>query len=174
MTLGELRPAADRWQLHFTRRLAHRPEKVWKAITEPEHLAAWFPTDIEGERSEGATLKFVFRKNEGPTIEGAMLVYEPYSVLEMQWGDEETLRFELEPDGNGTVLTFINTFDALGKAARDAAGWHVCLDALEADVDGRPSPGDTRQLWAKVHERYVEAFGPEATTIGPPPDAVQG
>ena len=27
-------------------------------------------------------------------------------------------------------LTLINRFDEIGKAARDAAGWHACLDAL--------------------------------------------
>lgn len=49
----------DSSRLRFRRRLAHAPEKVWRAITEPEHVAAWFPQRIVGEWRLGATLKFV-------------------------------------------------------------------------------------------------------------------
>jgi uncharacterized protein YndB with AHSA1/START domain len=30
--------------VRFTRLLPHPPEKVWRALTEAGHLAAWFPT----------------------------------------------------------------------------------------------------------------------------------
>ena len=77
---GQLEHIDGRWQLRFTRKLAHPPEKVWRALTEPEHLAAWFPTDIEGERAPGAELRFVFRNGEGPTIAGKMITYDSPSV----------------------------------------------------------------------------------------------
>jgi hypothetical protein len=109
-------------------------------------------------------LQFVFREDEGPAIDGEMLAFDPPRLLELRWGDE-TLRFELEPDGAGTVLTFLDDFDELGKAARDAAGWHACLDALEHDLRGEPPPSDR---WKQVEGWYVERFGPEASTIGPP------
>jgi uncharacterized protein YndB with AHSA1/START domain len=172
---GELASAGRRWQLTFTRRLAHPPETVWRAITEPEHLAAWFPARMDGERAAGATLTFVFEGGEGPTTEGEMLVYDPPSTLEYRWGSE-TLRFELRPDsdadgvadGQGCLLTFVNTFDELGKAARDAAGWHACLDLLACDLDGARPPWDSLERWRQVHPGYVERFGPEASAIGPP------
>ncbi|HXM54050.1 MAG TPA: SRPBCC family protein [Candidatus Dormibacteraeota bacterium] len=165
---GQLEQAADRWRLRFTRRLPHPPEKVWRALTEAEHLAAWFPTDIEGERASGAPLRFVFREGEGPTIDGRMLACDPPSLLELQWGDDETLRFELRPDGEGTVLTFVNTIDQVGKAARDAAGWHACLDLLACRLSGEPAPWAPGERWRQVHPAYVREFGPEAATIGPP------
>jgi Activator of Hsp90 ATPase homolog 1-like protein len=56
--LEELEESGGRWRLRFTRRLPHPPEKVWRALTEPEHLSAWFPTDIHGERASGAILRF--------------------------------------------------------------------------------------------------------------------
>src|SRR2546430_6015265 len=31
---------------------------------------------------------------------------------------------------------FVNTFDQVGKAARDAAGWHACLDVLACRLSG--------------------------------------
>ena len=85
--------------------------------------------------------------------------------MELVWEDEERLRLELVPDGDGCVLTLINVFDEIGKAARDAAGWHACLDALEASLDGVEVPADR---WGEVHPGYVERFGPEAATLGPP------
>jgi uncharacterized protein YndB with AHSA1/START domain len=136
-------------------------------LTEPEHLAIWFPTDIDGDRREGAPLKFVFRAGEGPTLDGEMLAFDPPKVLEMRWGDEETLRFELRPDGEGTELRFTNRFDELGKAARDAAGWHVCLDALDHDLHGT-TPAGGKEQWQAAHRRYVAKFGADAATIGPP------
>ena len=167
---GQLERAGDRWQLTFVRTLPHPPEKVWRAVTEPEHLAAWFPADIDGERTAGAELRFVFRHDEGPPQPGTMLTYDPPKVLEFTWGTEH-FRLALEPDGNGTVLTFVNTFDELGKAARDAAGWHVCLDALAYHLAGEQPPWEQRQRWDQVHGGYVDAFGPEAATIGPPGDS---
>src|SRR5215207_8345007 len=67
---GTLRRAGERWQLRFIRTLPYPPEKVWRALTEPEHLAAWFPSDIEGDRGAGAKLRFVFRNGEGPPSDG--------------------------------------------------------------------------------------------------------
>jgi uncharacterized protein YndB with AHSA1/START domain len=168
---GQLERTNGRLQLRFTRRLRHSPEKVWRALTEPGDLAAWFPTEIEGERAAGASLRFSFRHGEGPPMVGEMLRYEPPSVLEFRWGNDETLRFELQADGDGSLLTFVDTFDELGKAARDAAGWHTCLDILAYHLDGHPAPWTSGQRWQQVHPAYVERFGPEAATIGPPPSS---
>ena len=169
MKEGRLEQVGDRWQLHFTRRLPHPPEKVWRALTEPEHLKAWFPNDVEGERKEGAMLRHVFRNDEAPDMEGEMLAFEPPTVLELTWGDD-VLRFELRADDGGqtTVLDFVDVLDDVGKAARDGAGWHVCLDALQEHLGGEPTHWNDMDAWKPVHERYVEEFPPEASTIGVP------
>lgn len=156
-----------RWQLRFTRTLPHPQSKVWRAITEPEHLARWFPTTIEGERRSGAPLRFTFPAGEAPPFDGEMLAFEPESVIELRWGPD-VLRIELRPLPDGTELTLLDTLEERGKAARDAAGWHTCLAALEAALEGEGEAGRRRQNWTEVHERYVESFGPEAATIGPP------
>ena len=74
-----------------------------------------------------------------------MLVFDPPSVMEFTWGTD-LLRIELAADGAGTVLTLTDTFDDVGKAARDAAGWHECLDLLVSDLDGTPPPAPGRYL----------------------------
>jgi len=169
MKEGRLEQVGDRWQLHFSRRLPHTPEKVWRALTEPEHLKEWFPNDIEGERTEGATLRHVFRNDEAPVMEGEMLVFQPPAVMEFTWGDD-TLRFELraEDDGQTTVLDLVDVLTDIGKAARDGAGWHVGLDGLEAHLSGEPSHAQDMDVWKPVHEKYVKEFPPEASTIGVP------
>jgi uncharacterized protein YndB with AHSA1/START domain len=156
-----------RWRLRFTRTLAHPQEKVWRAVTEPEHLARWFPTTIEGERAAGAPLRFSFPAGEAPPFDGEMVVYEPPSVLELRWGTD-ILRLELRPAATGTELTLLDTLDERGKAARDGTGWHVCLDALAAHLDGEPAARDSLDTWPDLQPHYVERFGPEAATIGPP------
>src|SRR5438094_8921356 len=100
--IGTLNRQGDRWTLMFTRRLAHSPEKVWRAVTEPEHLAAWFPQKIVGERRAGAKLRFESEQHDG--FDGEMVVFDPPSVMELMWGVDR-LRLELRPDGDGTVLT---------------------------------------------------------------------
>ena len=165
--LGTLARHGDRWTLTFTRKLAHPREKVWRAVTEPEHLAVWYPQEIVGERKAGAPLRFVTPGGTGDGFDGQMLVFDPPSVMEFTWGPD-LLRIELAADGAGTVLTLTDTFDDMGKAARDAAGWHECLERLTGDLDGTPLPAPG-EPWRKIHPVYVATFGPEASAIGPPP-----
>src|SRR6201986_1735806 len=126
--LGTLSREGERCTLRVPPRLAHPREKVWRAVTEPGHLAVWFPQEIVGERRAGAPLRFV--SPAGDAFDGRMVVFDPPSVLEFAWGPD-LLRIELAADGPGTMLTLTDTFDDLGKAARDAAGWHECLDRLD-------------------------------------------
>ncbi|HWF71907.1 MAG TPA: SRPBCC domain-containing protein [Solirubrobacteraceae bacterium] len=156
-----------RWQLRFTRTLRHPVDTVWRAISEPEHLAHWFPTTIEGERAAGAPLRFTFPGGQAPPFDGEMIACDPPSLMELRWGPD-TIRLELRPIPGGTELTLLDTLEELGKAARDGAGWHTCLDALEGDLDGAEIAREAIDRWSEVHERYVEDFGPEAAAIGPP------
>jgi hypothetical protein len=96
-----------------------------------------------------------------------MLAFEPPSLMELRCG-ADILRIELRPDADGTVLTLLDTLDEHGKAARDGAGWHVCLDGLEAHLRGEQHARESISAWNDVHPHYVESFGPRAAMIGPP------
>jgi hypothetical protein len=78
------------------------------------------------------------------------------------------LRFDLREHDGGTLLELTDTTTELGKAARDGAGWHECLDRLPAAVTLAEPPLAWGVRWQEVHPRYEAAFGPEASTIGPP------
>ena len=104
---GKLYEKDGRYELRFERPLEHPVARVWSAVTESDGLAAWFPFDIEGERTAGAPLRFVFRGGEGEPFEGSMVEYDPPSVMELRWEDDETLRLEVTPSGSGLSLIHI-------------------------------------------------------------------
>jgi uncharacterized protein YndB with AHSA1/START domain len=167
---GELDRCGDRWRLRFTRELAQPAEKVWRAVTEPGHLDAWFPQRIVGEWRPGAPLTFESRDGEFPSFDGEVLACEPPSLLEFRWGTD-VLRFEIIPNAEpatGCTFRLFDVFGELGKAARDAAGWHTCLDFLAHHLAGTAAPWATGERWGEVHPGYVERFGPAAATLGPP------
>ncbi|HEX7090343.1 MAG TPA: SRPBCC family protein [Longimicrobiales bacterium] len=180
---GTLEQVGGQWRLRFVRRLAHPPEKVWQALTEEQHLAAWFPTTIEGELRPGAPLEFRYRGSDLPAEIGEVIACEPPRLLEFTWGGSadgtrpaERCRFELVPEAGGCTLVFTTTYDEVGKSARDAAGWHVCFDQLERHLAGAEPIAAPMERWKPLNRLYAQRFGPEAATIGPPeelPDDVK-
>src|SRR6266568_117008 len=168
MTAGKLEDiGGGQWRLRFTRDLAHPQDKVWRAITEPDHMQAWFPQHVSGDWVVGGPLTFSSPEQRGPDFTGEVLAYQPQSLVEFRWGTD-VIRLELAGRPGGCTLTLLDTFSELGKAARDAAGWHECLDRLTDDLDKGEMSFTPGQRWAEVHPRYVEEFGPEAAAIGPP------
>lgn len=154
-------------RLRFERHLAHDIEKVWAAITEPDQLRVWFPSTIDGDRAAGASLTFVFPPEGAPVMEGEMRVFDPPHVIELEWGGD-VLRIELTPVTGGTVLTLTDTFDEYAKAARDAAGWHACIDRLQYEMNDEPWPYGDNGRWQEVTPYYLEAFPADATTAAVP------
>lgn len=148
--------------LRYERRLAHPPEKVWRALTESEHLRHWMPCDLVGERRAGARLELPFWPDhvarygiDEPTPEGEIVVWQPPAVFEWTWSTD-VLRWELTPAGGGTHLTFttwLGDGDPAG-AAGAGAGYHVCLDALAELLD----TGSAGPLVDAGTERWQAAY----------------
>lgn len=156
-----IRPA-----VRLERRLADPPEVVWAALTERERLRSWFPCDVivSGEAwVRGAEISFPFPADVIDLVmTGEVLEVEEPSLLAFTWG-EETLRFELVPDGDGTLLALTDELPA-SAAARNAAGWDSCLDRL-AGVE--PASG----TWRNRFDTYAASFEPLiGHQDGPPAD----
>lgn len=159
-------------RLRYERLLGHPPDAVWRALTDPEELRAWFPQRVVVERWQaGAQLRFTDAKVPEANFDGEVLECDPPRALEYRWGPD-VLRFELEPVAGGTLLRFLDTLELLGKAARDAAGWQVCLEALESSLEGAAPPFRHAERWREVHPGYVERFGADAASLGPPEGAL--
>jgi uncharacterized protein YndB with AHSA1/START domain len=142
--------------VRFERHLAHPPERVWRAITDPKELGAWFPDTIEGEFGPGAEVRFPKFVEMGLPSVGKVTEFDPPRLLAYTWGPS-TLRFELEPDGDGCRLTFTDTVPR-EETAKNAAGWEVCLTDLEATLAGAKTERDEAQ-WVELHEHYAKQFG---------------
>ncbi len=104
----------------FERRLPYSPEKVWRALTDTKELSAWFPALVEGDCERGAALRFVFRDGEEPSTEGRVTEHEPPRLLEYTMG-RETLRWELSPIPEGTLLVFTTEVKIASAPANDNA-----------------------------------------------------
>ena len=95
-------------------------------------MRAWFPTRIEIDRWEpGATLTHHFDGQPFPPLPGKVLECSEPHRLVFTWGDD-TIGFELSAAEGGTVFVLTEEL-AAPHAARNAAGWEVCLERL---VDG--------------------------------------
>lgn len=131
--------------LVFERVLAYPRERVWRALVDPEELAHWHPTPFELIGSSptppapGALVHYR-TTTDGPEIpSGRLLEYDPPRLLVYTWADDR-LRWELIERHDGCLLRLTHTFDDRFKAARDATGWHLCLDALSSSLDQLPRP----------------------------------
>ncbi len=153
-TMAAVHDDGPRLVARFERSLPHSPAKVWRALTESEHLHHWFPADIVGERRPGAAVDIVFWPEvvaehgiEEPVTPGRIVAWEPTSHLELTW-EEDVIRFELAAVDGGTHLTL--TVVLADHHADGATGYHVCLDALVADLEGNP-------ILHRVHDDALEA-----------------
>jgi uncharacterized protein YndB with AHSA1/START domain len=138
----------------------HPTEKVWRAITEPAHLSAWWPMKIDEIRLElGAPL--IFYAEGDFRITGRITELEVGKVI--AFADDEGAhanRLELIADGEGCRMVFTHSFAIDQSPAQHASGWHQCFDGLEAVLDGRPVAPMTMD--AELMSRYEEALaGPE-------------
>lgn len=152
-----LRTEDGRQVLRIRRLLPHAPEKVWRAVTEPAHLAGWFPATVTMTPRIGETITFA---SDGGAVDGDGVIteFDEPRVFAFTWNNE-ALRIELLPADGGCELLFTHTFDDRVSAGSFAAGWHACLDALAAGLDGTPAPGMTAEIYAERHEEYHARYG---------------
>jgi uncharacterized protein YndB with AHSA1/START domain len=166
-THGHYGTIAERPALQFERLLAFPVDAVWRAVTDPAELGTWFPAAVSVEPRVGGRIDFAGRDG-GPAGEGEVLQLDAPHVLSFSWGGER-LHFELEPMvGEGCLLRFTHLLSDPEQAAREAAGWHVCLDVLGRHLAGEPTraPGPTpTDEWREQYEDYLERGLPSGAPV---------
>jgi uncharacterized protein YndB with AHSA1/START domain len=169
VTTGTYTEIDGRPAVRLVREFAHPVDRVWATVTDPDELATWFPARVavDGDLRTGATLRFTFEV-DGDGGTGTVLDHRPPGRLAFTWGGDEVW-FELEPlDTGGTRLVLTNVLEARDTAARNGAGWEVCLDALARTAeegtaeapDATPTPE-----WERHYDAYVAEGVPSGAPI---------
>ncbi|MFI6879116.1 SRPBCC domain-containing protein [Streptomyces sp. NPDC050400] len=110
----------------------------------------------------GATIRF-FDDPNMPESTGTVLVADAPHHLAYSWGGDE-LRLDVTPEGDGaTRLTLTNVLESADAAARNAAGWEVCLAALDAADRGEKPDGAAP--WKAYYDAYVAAGFPSGAPV---------
>ncbi|MFC0543144.1 SRPBCC family protein [Kutzneria chonburiensis] len=153
--------------LRFERHLKHAPEVVWRAITDPDQLNAWYPIraliiDLRiGGRIDFDGMHAVVTQLDPPKV----FAFSEHAPPEMHRESDDLIHFELTPDGDGCRLVFTHVFDDRPAAASYGSGWTVCLNALVAAVNGEEvrmeRPSDQH------HEQLIHQFGLDQGSVTP-------
>lgn len=162
---AEVQKHGEKWTLVLVRELKHPPSQVWQALTDAKELKEWAPFDSDHNLDTVGPVTLT-------TVGAPQTVVDETRVsravaprlLEYHWGGND-LRWQLEPTSLGTRLTLWHnipkSFISMG-----AAGWHICLDVMDAllagDPLGRIVAGDAMNFdWQRLHGEYAKQFGVE-------------
>ena len=161
---AQVRKDGEKWTLILVRELRHSPEKIWQALTDPEHLREWAPFEADGSLgTAGATVKLTTVAAPTPHItETKVTRADAPRVLEYGWGGKE-MRWELEAVDGGTRLTLWHNIDR-PFISMGAAGWHICFDVLDRLLGGNPigrlvGAEAMKFDWQRLHAEYAKQFG---------------
>ncbi|MDX8517578.1 SRPBCC family protein [Mesorhizobium dulcispinae] len=95
-------PTAADVPLSFECELPDPPEKVWRALTEPELLAAWMmPNDMKPETGK----RFAFARPDAP-IDCEVLEAEPGKLLRYSWRERPSAEDADRLPAFDSVVTF--------------------------------------------------------------------
>lgn len=142
--------------LRFERRLRHRIERVWRALTEPDEVRAWFGA-LEVKLEPGG--RYVVSTATGDAgdapIVGTITRLQAPTLLEYDTKDG-LVTWSLRSDGEGCVLELTHT-NPPGLRLPDSvrAGWHWHVDALTDALDGRPVDWQSEAPRARMEALYV-------------------
>ena len=147
-----------RYVIDFERRLDHPVERVWAALTDPEELIAWWGV-AEVELTEGGRfdMRWLNTDDEGrsPEMHATIEKLVPQQLLVLDGEPHGRLRWELTPDGDGTLLSFRSTVELEGRfLTMVPAGWHFHLDALAEHLDGGARDLAGVDGWEPIHAAY--------------------
>ncbi|APE25225.1 MULTISPECIES: SRPBCC family protein [Streptomyces] len=124
--------------------IAHPPQAVWRALTDPElHARWWAAGDVRAEVGH----RFTLDMGQWGRQECEVLAVEPERLLSYSFAPgslDTTITWRLEPEGTGTRLFLDHAgFDLdspLGKAAFEGMGrgWPALLRRIEKMLADTP------------------------------------
>ena len=142
-------------------------ERVWAYLVDGELRRQWLAAG-KMEPVEGAPFELVWRNDEltGPQgnrpddmpeehrMQSRVIEADEPRKLVIAWNNTGNVTFELEPHGEGVLLTLTHGgFQTRSALIGHSAGWHAHLDVLEAlAFEREPEPFWTR--WQALRGEY--------------------
>lgn len=114
MTVADTTPKEQSTSITFEFDLRHRPEKVWRALTEPALLSKWLlaAQDVRLKTGERFTLQAPPQPGWDGNVNCRFTEIEPLRKLSYSWvvGEIDTVvTFTLEPTETGTRMSLLQT-----------------------------------------------------------------
>lgn len=133
------------------------PEVVFEVVSDPAHVAQWWPDEARYEAVAGSAGEIVFHSPDGDNVQTLQVVdVLPPHLFSFRWthpaGEEPTegnsflVIFQLEADGDGTLLRMSETgfrergweVAVLEATYQDhVAGWDYFMPRLAKYAEGR-------------------------------------
>ena len=114
MTVTDTTAQAQTESISFEFDLQHKPEKVWRALTDPVLLAEWLLPVVDLQLEPGAA--FTFRTQAYPGWDGTVncrfVEIEPHRKLSYTWSVpflDTVVTFTLTPTASGTRLSLVQS-----------------------------------------------------------------
>lgn len=162
--------------LRIQRLLPGPIERIWSYLVDSELRKLWL-AEGELEPVEGAPLELVWRndelagaKGERPKdaseehrMQSEVIVADAPRKLVIAWNNTGNVTFELEPHGEGVLLTLTHAgFRTRSSLISHSAGWHAHLDVLEAlafEREPKPFWQHLEALRGEYDDRLPRDFG---------------
>ncbi|WP_211749293.1 SRPBCC family protein [Paenibacillus sp. Marseille-Q4541] len=152
-SLADIRQTQDGYVARFERHLKHSVDIVWSSLTENDKLSQWFSELQVDDLREGGGIKFDMQ--DGTFKELEITELKLHSVLEYTWGEDQ-VRFELYPEYEGCQLVLIEKIHKMtSHTPKDLAGWHVCLDVIQAMLEDTTIES-RKSVWYTWYKEYVQ------------------
>jgi uncharacterized protein YndB with AHSA1/START domain len=137
---------------------------VWAALTRADQLRIWGPVSSSRDLVSTGPVRLTDLGVAAPSTTQAFVrqAIAP-RLLVLDWGPD-TLRWEITAVPVGSRLTLRHRFADRSQAASYAAGWHLCLQALAAFLDGHPLPSVVGENalehgYRELHDGYARLLG---------------
>jgi uncharacterized protein YndB with AHSA1/START domain len=153
--------------LKIQRLLPGPVERIWAYLTDSDLRRKWLAAGAM-EMKVGAPFELVWRNdelNDPPSarpadfpeenrMQSRITELDPPRKLSIAWNNSGDVTFELEPRGEGVLLTVTHRrLPDRSTMLKVGAGWHMHLDVLVARAMGN-EPAPFWQGWSRLREEY--------------------
>lgn len=161
---GTVSQEAQRTAVTLVREYPLEDWGLWKFLTERDLVKQWFPNEYTFEPWDGGALIF-HDQYDLDTEGGAVIQYEAPHYLSFTWGENEVSYTVDTLEGNKVRFTLTDTLANEDEAARNAAGWELCIKNLDELIAGQSTSPFSWDSWKEFYVAYQGQGFPSGAEI---------